>query len=373
MSADDERWMRRCLDLAGRAEGRTAPNPMVGCVIVGPGGEVVAEGYHRRAGTAHAEAVALARVGGRASGCTMYVSLEPCRHTRRRRTAPCAPLVADAGLVRLVVGLGDPIRSHAGGAAWLARQGLAVTRGVLAAEGAEQNRGFVTWARRGRPWLTLKAGISLDGKVATAAGESRWITGAKARREVHRLRDRHDGILVGVGTVLADDPRLTARGVPGGRDPCRIVVDSRLRTPPTAALLPASSGSPARTIVATTMRAPAARERRLTACGAEVWRIPGRGPRVALGALVLRLGQAGLTTVLCEGGPTVHAALLSAGLADEVILYIAPIALGGAGPAWVGGQGLGRLAAVPRFAPLGGPRQVGDDLVVRMRRRVVSR
>ena len=362
----DEQHMARCLELARLAEGRTSPNPMVGCVIVDPAGAVVAEGFHRRAGAPHAEAEALAQIGGRAPGCTMYVNLEPCNHRINRRTVPCAPAVAEAGIARLVMGMGDPIRSHAGGAAWLARQGVDVTRGVLRAASLELNRAFVTRARLGRPWFVLKAGTTLDGKVATRTGESQWITGPEARQDAHRLRDRLDAILVGVGTVLADDPQLTVRGVRGGRDPVRVVVDSRLRTPATARLLPAH-GSPARTIIATTEAAPRAREERLRQAGAEVWRV-GAGPRVDLPVLARRLADADINAVLVEGGADLHAAMIQAELADEIILYLAPMVLGGrgahAGLPWVGGPGIDALARAARFTFAGAPRQVGSDLVL---------
>jgi diaminohydroxyphosphoribosylaminopyrimidine deaminase/5-amino-6-(5-phosphoribosylamino)uracil reductase len=363
VAADHERWMRRCLSLARRAEGRTAPNPMVGCVVVDRRGRVVAEGWHRRAGAPHGEADALA-AAGRVPGGTLYVNLEPCRH--QGRTPPCAPLVAESGVKRVVVGMSDPIRAHGGGAAWLARRGIEVIRGVLEEECRELNRAFVTWARRGRPWFTLKAAATLDGKVATWRGESKWITGQPARREGHRMRDRHDAILVGIGTVRADDPRLDVRGVRGGRNPVRVVLDSRLVTPPDAALLRG-----ARVIIATTRAAPAARERRLARAGAEVWRLRGR--QVDLAALAERLGGAGLTSVLVEGGPTVHGAFLDAGLVDEVALFLAPLVLGGSGArsglTWIAGDGVGRLGEARRLALFGGPRRVGEDVLLTLRPR----
>ncbi len=356
--------MRRCLALARRGEGRTAPNPMVGCVVVDRRGKVVAEGWHRRAGAPHAEADALARAG-RVAGGTLYVNLEPCRH--QGRTPPCAPLVAASGVRRVVVGMLDPIRGHGGGAAWLARRGIAVERAVLEEECRELNRAWLTWARRGRPWLTLKAAATLDGKVATWRGESQWITGEAARREGHRLRDTHDACMVGVGTVLADDPRLTVRGVRGGRDPVRVVVDSRLRTPPVAKVL-----GRGRVIVAATRAAPRAREARLVAAGAEVWRLPGRGA-VDLAALAARLAASGITSVLVEGGPTLCGALLDGGLVDEVRLFLAPLVLGGSGRksglAWIGGRGSDRLAQATRLVPLGPPRRFGPDLLLTLRPR----
>ncbi|MCB9564080.1 MAG: bifunctional diaminohydroxyphosphoribosylaminopyrimidine deaminase/5-amino-6-(5-phosphoribosylamino)uracil reductase RibD [Kofleriaceae bacterium] len=302
-TAADVRWMRRCLQLAARAEGRTAPNPVVGCVVVDGRGRKLAEGWHRRAGTAHAEIVALdalAAAGRRGDGATLYVNLEPCNH--HGRTGPCAPAVAAAGIRRVVIGAMDPVAGHAGGARWLARHGVEVVTGVLGDASEALNRPFFTWARLRRPHVVLKAGVSLDGRVATRTGASRWITGEAARAEVHRLRDRLDAVLVGIGTVLADDPRLTVRGVAGGRDPVRVVVDSRLRTPVGAALL-AGAGQGARVIIATTAAAPASRQRRLEAAGAEVWRLRDRGGRVDLRALVRRLGAAGVLSVLVEAAP----------------------------------------------------------------------
>lgn len=351
----DERFMRKCLALARRAEGRTAPNPIVGCVIV-RGDQVLAEGWHRRAGLPHAEIEALDRLGGRAAGATLYVSLEPCNH--QGRTGPCAPQVIASGVRRVVIGAMDPIASHGGGARAIEKAGIEVVRGVLADECAEANRAFFTWARARRPFVVLKAGASLDGRVATATGESRWITGEEARAEVHRLRDRLDAILVGVGTVLADDPQLTVRGVRGGRDPRRVVIDSRLRTPLDARVLPA--------IIATTKDAPAARQRRLEQAGAEVWRLPGKG-RVDLRALCKKLADGGITSLLVEGGPRVHAGFLAADLVDEVHLYVAPMVIGGDGPSWVGAPGVARLKDAHRlqFAEM---RRVGQDMLVIARR-----
>ncbi|MBP6848438.1 MAG: bifunctional diaminohydroxyphosphoribosylaminopyrimidine deaminase/5-amino-6-(5-phosphoribosylamino)uracil reductase RibD, partial [Kofleriaceae bacterium] len=232
--AADQRHLARCLALAARG-GRTSPNPQVGCVIVSARGKVLAEGWHRGPGTAHAEADALAKLGGRAPrGATLYVNLEPCNH--HGRTPPCAPAVIASGVARVVIGVRDPIPGHGGGARRIARAGIAVTTGVLADACRAHNRGFFTWGERGRPWFTLKAATTLDGRIATAAGESKWITGPAARAEVHALRAAHDAVLVGVGTVRADDPRLTVRDAVGP-EPIRVIVDSRLPTPAPAACL----------------------------------------------------------------------------------------------------------------------------------------
>jgi diaminohydroxyphosphoribosylaminopyrimidine deaminase / 5-amino-6-(5-phosphoribosylamino)uracil reductase len=363
--------MRRCLELARRGQGRTAP--MVGCVVTDRRGRVVAEAWRKRAG-AHAEVEALDRAGRRALGGTLYTTLEPCR---QHATWPgCAALAAESGVARVVAGMAQPRGERAGGAAWLRKRAIRidVALGVLRAECEEQNRAFLTWAGQGRPWFTLKAAATLDGKVATWRGESKWVTGDDARREGHRLRDAHDAILVGIGTVLADDPALTVRGVRGGRDPVRVVVDSSLRTPVGAALLRArGSGRAAHVIIACTRRAPASREQRLRDAGAEVLRLPARGRRVDLRALARELAAAGLTSVLVEGGPTVHGAMLEAGLADELQLFVAPKVLGGSGrraaPGWAGGRGIDRLADAWQMSFVGAPRRLGEDLLLTLRPR----
>jgi diaminohydroxyphosphoribosylaminopyrimidine deaminase/5-amino-6-(5-phosphoribosylamino)uracil reductase len=362
--AIDEEMMRRCLELARRAEGRTAPNPMVGCVVLGKDGQLIAEGWHRRPGTPHAEAAALAKIKRHAPGGTLYVNLEPCNH--QGRTPPCAPAVLASEVGRVVIGAMDPIRGHGGGARVLSRGGVEVVRGVLKAECEDANAPFFTWARLGRAHVTLKAAITLDGKIATVAGESKWITGEAARADVHVRRDHCDAVLVGVGTVLADDPQLTVRGVDGGRDPVRVVLDSKLRTPVTARLLPANAAGaiPVRTIVACAAATPA-RRRKLEAAGAEIWELPGADGRVDLTVLARRLGSAGLLSVLVEGGGQVHASLLAADLADELRLYLAPVAVGGPAPSWLGGTGVRHLADAPRLRWLGAPQRIGDDLVLR--------
>ncbi|HKE13816.1 MAG TPA: bifunctional diaminohydroxyphosphoribosylaminopyrimidine deaminase/5-amino-6-(5-phosphoribosylamino)uracil reductase RibD [Kofleriaceae bacterium] len=362
----DEELMRRCLELARRGEGRTAPDPMVGCVVADRRGRAVAEAWQGK-GDGSCEARALERAGPRAAGGTLYTSIEPPRDA-------CAA-VSGSGVARAVIGMARPIAR--GGAAWLRRRGIDVSLGILADECAEANRAFAVWAREGRPWFTLKAAATLDGKVATWRGESKWVTGEAARAEGHRWRDAHDAILVGVGTVLADDPSLTVRGVAGGRDPVRVVIDSRLRVPDGAALLRARGtarrGARARVIVAAARRAPSARERRLRAAGAEVWRLPSGAGRVDLGELARRLAAEGVASVLVEGGPTVHASMLEAGLVDEVRLVLAPMVLGGAGrraaPGWAGGAGGDRLADAWRMRFAGEPRRLGEDLLLVLRPR----
>ena len=358
--ADDDRFMARALELAETYRGRTSPNPVVGCVIV-RGGEILAEGAHKGPGTNHAEIAALAKLGGRAPGATMYVTLEPCMH--HGRTPPCAPAVIAAGLARVVVGSEDPIPGHAGGMRAMRRAKLKVAR-ALVDECDASNRAFLTWARHRRPAFTLKAAITLDGKIATVEGESQWITGKLARADVHRLRDQHDAILVGIGTVLADDPRLTTR-VSGGRHPIRVIVDSELRTPTRARVL----AKGARRIIATTDAATPQKERALVRTGAEVWRFPVRSGGVPLDHLARALAEQGITSVLVEGGGQVHASLLHAGLADELVLYIAPKIVGGPAPSWVGGEGIGELAEAHGFRFDGPPVQIGEDLRITAVRR----
>jgi len=354
----DERWMRRCLQLARKALGRTAPNPAVGCVIVADDGEVAGEGYHKKAGTAHAEEAALRKAGDAARGATAYTNLEPCNHeSERRRKQPCSRLLLEAGVTRVVYGMSDPFDGHGGGGARLRRHGVKVKRGVLRAECEALNRPFAMYATQNRPWFALKAAVSLDGRIATRTGESQWITGAAARKRGHRLRNEIDAIMVGVGTVLADDPRLTVRGVRGGRDPLRVIVDSQLRTAASAAALPA--------IIATTKQASAARERKLVGAGATVWRVPGRSKRVSLARLATMLSAADITSVLVEGGATLHGGLVDAGLADELALFVAPIMIGGAGPVWLGGKGIAALEDAGRYALDAEPEQVGEDVLLR--------
>jgi diaminohydroxyphosphoribosylaminopyrimidine deaminase / 5-amino-6-(5-phosphoribosylamino)uracil reductase len=354
----DRVHMARCLELAEPYRGRTSPNPLVGCVIVDRRGKVIAEGAHRGPGTDHAEIVALKKLKGKAPGATLYVNLEPCNH--QGRTPPCAPVVRAAGLARVVVGIEDPIYDHSGGIPVLRRGRIKVTVGVLAEECTRANRAFLTWAAFHRPAFTLKAAITLDGKIATISGLSKWITGPLARADVMRLRDQHDAVLVGIGTVLADDPWLTAR-LPGARDPIRVVIDTHLRTPPTAHLLPRKTGP--RTIVVCGLQAPAAREAALVAKGAEIWRLgTHRNGRIDLHPLAGKLADAGICSVLVEGGGELHAYMLERRLADELVIYVAPKVVGGPAKSWVGGKGLASLTSAHKFLFDSDPVNLDGDL-----------
>ena len=369
----DRVHMARCLELAERYRGQTSPNPIVGCVIVDRRGTVIAEGAHAGPGKAHAEIAALKKLKGKAKGATLYVNLEPCSH--QGRTPPCAPVVRDSGVARVVIGMEDPIEGHGGGIALLEAANIAVTTGVLRETCERANLPFLTWAKHGRPMFTLKAAITLDGKIATVTGESKWITGEAARADVMRLRATHDAVMVGIGTVLADDPQLTAR-VKGGKDPIRIVLDGELKTPPTAKVLggaqvarsEASPGTPAalpRVIIVAGTHAPADREAALVARGADVWCVPAdANGRLDLVALARMLGDSGITSVMAEGGGEIHASLLEDRLADQLVIYIAPKIFGGPAKSWVGGAGLAAIAAAYPFALDGAPVQIGDDLRV---------
>jgi diaminohydroxyphosphoribosylaminopyrimidine deaminase/5-amino-6-(5-phosphoribosylamino)uracil reductase len=336
--------MARAVALAERALGRTSPNPAVGAVVV-KHGRVVGEGYTRPAGGPHAEVIALRQAGPAAAGATLYVTLEPCAH--HGRTPPCADAVVAARLARVVVALRDPnplVRGR--GLRTLRRAGIAVTTGVLAGEAGAVSAWFRHYIVRRRPFVLLKLAASLDGRIATARGESRWISGPEARRFVHELRSRVDAVLVGSGTVLADDPALTAR-VRGGRDPLRVVVDARLRTPPGARLL--RQRSDARTLIATTRTASRPRAARLARAGAEIVRVASRRGTVALPALLEVLAARGVVSVLIEGGGDVAASALRDRLVDRLLLVSAPTVVGGDGRAMLGAMGLRRLARAPRL------------------------
>jgi diaminohydroxyphosphoribosylaminopyrimidine deaminase/5-amino-6-(5-phosphoribosylamino)uracil reductase len=358
--------MTQALRLAAKGLGKTSPNPMVGALVVSKG-LVIGQGYHHGPGQPHAEVLALKQAGRRAKGATLYVTLEPCSHLKKR-TPPCVPAVLKSGVRRVVVAMVDPNPAvKRKGIARLRRAGLAVTVGTARHEAERLNRTYIHWVRTKRPFVILKAGMTLDGKIATATGESQWITGPEARKDVHRLRSRVDGLLVGVGTVLKDNPSLTAR-VSGFsnklrmRQPLRIVVDSRLRIPLSAKVL--SQQGQARTLVATTMRASGARARLFSKRDVEVLMISVSQGRVSLPALFKQLGDRGLTSVLIEGGSTINAAALRAKLVNHVVLYVAPMLMGGQdAKAVIGARGPQRLAQALSLQNVT-VRRLGKDLVV---------
>ncbi len=354
----DDVWMGRALRLAARGRGWTSPNPMVGTVVV-KRGRIVGEGYHHEVGGPHAEVWALEAAGANARGATVYVSLEPCCH--HGRTPPCTQALIAAGVTRVVAaGLDPDTRVSGQGVRQLRDAGIEVDVGVREAEARRLNEGFFKRVTTGLPFVSLKAAMSLDGKIATAGGESQWITGEPARKLAHRLRAEHDAVMVGVETALADDPQLTVRTA-RGRSPLRVVVDSRARTPATARLLAAGER---RTVIAVTEAAPEVSRRRLEAAGAAVWVSAAADGRVDLGWLLRRLAEKGVNSVLVEGGGTLAAGALAAGVVDRVYFFVAPLILGGAGALTpVEGEGARRLAAAWRVQSMR-VRRVGEDLLI---------
>lgn len=320
-SADDARHMARAVQLAAKGLYSTDPNPRVGCVIA-KDGVTLGEGWHVRAGESHAEVLALASAGTTARGADVFVTLEPCNHYGR--TPPCTEALIRAGVRRVVAAMRDPNPLVDGkGFERLAAAGITCEAGLLEGEAAALNPGFVNRMRHGRPYVRVKIGASLDGRTALASGESRWITGEAARADVQRLRARSSAVVTGVATVLADDPALTVRDIDIGRQPLRVVLDSRLRTPPTAQLLRA----PGRALIATTST-DAERQAALATAGAEVMVLSRADGRVDLPQLLLLLAQRGINEVLVEAGPRLAGAFMAQGLADELVLYIAPLLLG---------------------------------------------
>ncbi|ATB32490.1 bifunctional diaminohydroxyphosphoribosylaminopyrimidine deaminase/5-amino-6-(5-phosphoribosylamino)uracil reductase RibD [Melittangium boletus] len=358
-----EFFMRLALEEAAKGLGRTSPNPAVGVVLV-KSGRIIARGYHRRAGTAHAEVVALESAGSKARGADLYTTLEPCDHYGR--TPPCSQAILDAGVRRVISASSDPNPKVNGkGISRLRRAGVEVLTGVLVEEADRLNRPFFKAMTTGLPYVSLKAAVTLDGKLATATGDSRWVTGEQARAWVHRLRDQVDVILVGANTARRDNPQLTTR-LPGGegKDPVRVVVDSRLRLPATLTVF--TQRSPARTVVAT-LEDPAGRKaKRFLAAGVDVWQLPEKKDQVDLEALMRRLAKEGLNHVLVEGGAEMYGSFLREELADELLLFVAPKLIGGEGLSWSGSLGVKQMARALTVSALS-YEQVGEDLLLRAR------
>ena len=352
--------MRAALALARRGLGRVWPNPSVGCVLVNDG-RVVGRGWTQPGGRPHGETEALARAGAAARGATAYVTLEPCCHWGR--TPPCADALIAAGVRRAVVAIEDPDpRVSGAGVARLRAAGIAVELGLCAAEAEEINAGFLSRLRYGRPLVTVKLAASLDGRIATASGESQWITGPPARDRAHALRATHDAIMVGTATVIVDDPLLTCR-LPGlgGQSPVRVVLDRHLRIPATARLVTEAREVPS--WVVTLANAPPERQARLRDSGVEVIAVDADGDgRIDLFAALQALGGRGLTRLLVEGGGRLAAALLGAGLVDRLVWVHAPLVIGGDAVPAVAALGLGRLAEAPGFERLSSG-IVGRDLL----------
>ncbi|MHB8810116.1 MAG: bifunctional diaminohydroxyphosphoribosylaminopyrimidine deaminase/5-amino-6-(5-phosphoribosylamino)uracil reductase RibD [Desulfobulbaceae bacterium] len=362
LQPQDVDFMRIALEEARKGQGRTAPNPCVGAVVVRDG-QIVGRGYHHRAGTSHAEVNALHEAGDKAAGATLYVTLEPCNHTGR--TPPCTQAILKAGVLRVVVGMNDPNPTVAGGgSSYLASRGVEIVIGVLEEECTAINRPFAKHITTGLPWLAMKAGMSLDGRISYGPGMGGRITGEASHLSTHRLRNTLDAILVGIGTALVDDPSLTTR-LPvseSGRDPVRIILDTHLRLPSGAKLLCQQSQAP--TWIFCDAEASAAAEEALTSSGAVIHRV-GTGAEGLLDCrkIMTQLGKAGITSVLAEGGAGVHASLLRARLVDEVYLFVAPMFIGNQGTSLLAGD---FLRAPHQFPRLHGVevKQLGEDVLI---------
>jgi diaminohydroxyphosphoribosylaminopyrimidine deaminase/5-amino-6-(5-phosphoribosylamino)uracil reductase len=356
MSPASERFMRLALREAAKGAGRTSPNPIVGAVVV-RGGRVVAAGHHARAGGPHAEVVALRAAGARTRGADLYTTLEPCDHFGR--TPPCSVAILEAGVKRVFVGSADPNPLVSGkGVARLRRARVQVVEGVLREETDAANAHWFTFIREGRPFVTLKAAVTLDGRIATRTGDARWVTGEAARRWVHRLRDRVDAVLVGAGTARADDPRLTTR-LPGGRgrDPIRVVLDTELRLPARIALFRERSAAP--TLVAHASR----RKGALPGAGVELLRCRRGKGGVDLRDLLAKLAARGVTHLLVEGGARVHARFVEEGLVDRVAVFVAPKLVGAGGVPLLASPGPARMRDAVQLEDVEVER-MGDDVLV---------
>jgi len=361
-STADHQYMQRALQLAERGLYSTDPNPRVGCVLVRDG-QIVGEGWHELAGGPHAEIVALQQAGEQARGATAYVSLEPCCH--HGKTPPCSEALIASGVVRVVAAMQDPNPLVAGkGLAQIAAAGIAVASGLLSVQAEALNPGFVSRMRHGKPWLRCKLAMSLDGRTAMASGESKWITGAAARADVHRLRARSSAIMSGIGTILADDPSLTVRledDSLAARQPLRVILDPHLSTPPTARFL--SQAGQSLIVTACEDVAPQAI---LQAAGAEVVCLPGGPDKIDLQALMGLLAERQINEVLLETGAILSGALLHAGVIDELIIYMAPKLMGNHAKGLFDTPGLDKLADAVSLA-IQDIRAIGKDWRIRAR------
>ncbi|MCV6585518.1 MAG: bifunctional diaminohydroxyphosphoribosylaminopyrimidine deaminase/5-amino-6-(5-phosphoribosylamino)uracil reductase RibD [Marinibacterium sp.] len=361
----DRRYMAMALGLGRRGQGRCWPNPAVGCVIVA-GDRVVGRGWTQPGGRPHAEPMALAQAGDQARGATAYVTLEPCAH--HGKTPPCCEALAKAGIARVVAAIEDSDPRVAGqGFAYLRDRGIEVVTGVMADEAGFDHEGFFLRTEQGRPFVTLKLASSFDGRIATATGQSQWITGAPARRLTHAMRARHDAVMVGAGTARADDPSLTVRDMGYGHQPVRVVVSRRLDVPLMGQL--ARSARQVPVWMCHGADADADRLRAWEAAGARLLPCAVRHAQLDPEDVLRQLGAAGLTRVFCEGGSALAASLLAADLVDELVGMTAGFPIGAEGLPSIGALGLDDLAAAPRFQ-LAELHRAGDDIVQRWRRPV---
>ena len=337
----DQYYMNLALDLARKSEGQTNPNPLVGAVIV-KSGKVVAKGYHEKAGLPHAEAIALNKAGTKARGADLYVNLEPCCH--HGRTPPCTEAIISAGIKRVILGIRDPNRLVNGrGIRFLRKQGVEVVIGVLRRDCHKINEHFIKYITTGRPWVILKSAVSLDGKIATRTGDSKWITGSKARAYAHRLRSRVDAILVGAETVRMDDPQLTVRPKKKGmRNPVRIIVSGKGSISTSAKIF--NNAHKERVIYVANASLPLIRKKKLQKIGVEVLLVKYKKKKVDLPLLMDALGKIKITSIMIEGGSEISGNALKEKLVDKLIYFLAPKIIGGKNaPGPVGGQGISRI------------------------------
>lgn len=355
---DDEEWMRRSLRLAEKGRGRTSPNPMVGAVLV-KNGRMVGEGYHAKAGEDHAEIIALRQAGEEARGATLYLNLQPCTHYGK--TPPCAPVVIRSGVKRIVIGMEDPnplVKRE--GVESLREAGLEVEVGLREKECRRLNEAYCKYIMKKEPFIILKVAATLDGRIAARDGDSKWISGETSRRFVHRLRDQVDGVLVGIGTVLRDDPMLTAR-IRAGRNPFRIILDSRLRMPEEARVI---AVSPSKTIIATTEAAPKDKIERLERRDVRILVLDSKEGRVSLRSCLSRLGEMEMMTLLVEGGSEINGSFLDEGLIDKLLLFLSPKLIGDTQAVGIfGGRGAVNLKQAILLRELK-TRRIGEDILV---------
>jgi diaminohydroxyphosphoribosylaminopyrimidine deaminase/5-amino-6-(5-phosphoribosylamino)uracil reductase len=361
----DSHWMKRALELASFGQFGASPNPLVGAVVLDKDGAKIGEGYHRAYGRAHAEVVALDEAGDDAVGGTLYVTLEPCAH--HGKTPPCVEAILKAKIRRVVIALGDPNPVAAGGIVRLEEAGIEVDVGIGYDTARHLNRRWLKFVDRRTPWVTMKAAVSLDGRIATKTGHSKWITGPEAREHGRSLRENHDAILVGVDTVIADDPQLTRRlSLNPDTRLKRIILDSKLRTPLHSHIV---RSQPELTLLAHTAEATDISRRAFAESGVGLIELPAdEGGRVDLFLLMKRLGENNVSALLVEGGAQVHGSFADADLVDEAVFYIAPMIIGGNAPSAIAGLGVGQLEMAARFV-YEDIDKLGDDMMLRAIRR----
>jgi len=355
----DVAFMKKAINLARKGLGRTSPNPMVGALVVQKG-MVVGQGFHPKAGGHHAERIALTQAGGKARGSTLYVNLEPCNHFGR--TPPCTQAIFESGIKRVVFGMTDPNPTvKGGGASWLRSQGIDVIQGVLEEDCRRLNEVYVKWITTGLPFVILKAAVSLDGRIATRTGDSKWISNEHSRLQVHRIRNQVDGVLIGIGTVVKDDPLLTVR-LPRGkiRDPLRIVIDPRLRISKKARIL-SSSG---KTLIVSGAQVPIRKRQELETKAVEILCLSERDGHISIKELLTHLGRRGITSLLIEGGAEVYSAFLNEQQVDKLVIFIAPCLIGGRkAVGMIGGTGVAKISEAVQLKKMRVKSLAGDILV----------